>query len=478
MAMPFLDILRTRYVALPRPMRRGLGLAFRLLPPGLRYGPSFGSLGAEIARSRVDADFVYQTQTQSLRAVLSSAWQGSRYFRGVIAERLGGFDAIASADPQSLAAMPVLTRKMLSDLGDDLLMVPPGKADLLFTSGSSGQQPARIWLDRDRSVREMAFVHSFWGQTGYATGQRLLVVRDGTTFRFSEAAPWEFDPGLNELRLSPYHMSPRIMDLYLQRIAQWQPRLIYGLPSALSILAAHALYRGWRAPAGIAAVFTSSETLFMAQRRLIAEAFGGVPVLSHYGLTERCAFAAEVPGHPEEFEFEPLYGLTELLDDDDQPVTRRGDVGRIIATGFLSRAMGLVRYDTGDRARLVHRPTQENCWRLRVSSIRSKWSQEYVVGQKGNPVSVLNLMCLSYFGVIRDFQFYQDKPGHAVLRIVHYDQAMPADLARLVADINGEFGEILEVRLEPVAAIATGANGKRRLVDQRLPLPFGWLCEI
>ncbi len=472
--MQFLDILRTSYVALPRSLRRGLGPVLRLLPPSLRYGQSFELLGGEIARSRAEPDFVAGKQADSLRQVLHAAWHGSSYFRWVIAEHLGGYGSIATASPADLGALPVLTRSMLGELGDDLRVVPKDQANLLFTSGSSGQQPARIWLDRDRSVREMAFVHSFWTHAGYRTGERVLVVRDGAAFHFSEAQPWELDPGLNELRLSPYHMSPAVMDTYLEQITAWRPRLIYGLPSALSILASHALFRGWDAPVGLTAIFTSSETLFAAQRKLIAAAFGGVPVLSYYGLTERCAFATEVPGEPEVFEFEPLYGLTELLDANDQPVTRPGELGRIVSTGFLSRAMALIRYDTGDKARLVCAPSAENCWRLRVSTIRSKWGQEFVVGKKGNPVSVLNLIFLSHFGLIRDLQFYQDTPGHAVMKVVPYDDATPAALAGLVEDMQGSFGDVLDVRLEPVSAIATGANGKRRLVDQRLVLPERW----
>ena len=476
-AMQFLDIMRTSYVALPRSLRRGLGPALRMLPPSLRYGQSFERLGEAIARSRTDADFVAKEQANSLRQVLHAAWHGSSYSRWVICEHLGGYGAIANAKPSDLVALPILTRAMLGNLGEDLRVVPEDQANVLFTSGSSGQSPARVWLDRDRSVREMAFVHSFWKHAGYRTGERVLVVRDGAAFHFSEAQPWEIDPGLNELRLSPYHMSPDVMDTYLERITAWQPRLVYGLPSALSILASHALFRGWSAPAGLTAIFTSSETLFAAQRKLIAAAFGGVPVLSYYGLTERCAFATEVPGEPEVFEFEPLYGFTELLDAKDQPVTRPGELGRIVSTGFLSRAMALIRYDTGDKARLVRVPSAENSWRLRVSTIRSKWGQEYVVGKKGNPVSVLNLIFLSHFGLIRDLQFYQDTPGHAVIKVFPYDTATPAALAGLIEDMQGSFGDVLEVRLEPVSAIATGTNGKRRLVDQRLVLPERWSTE-
>jgi phenylacetate-CoA ligase len=259
------------------------------------------------------------------------------------------------------------------------------------------------------------------------------------------------------------------MDAYLEQIAEWRPRIIYGLPSALAILSAHALHRGWRPPPGLLGVFTSSETLFEPQRKLIGSAFD-VPVASYYGLTERIAFAGEVANEPGIHEFEPLYGLTELLDDDDRPVTRPGEVGRIVSTGFLSRAMAVIRYDTGDRARLVRPATRKNCWRLRVTGIRSKWSQEFVVGRKGNRVSVLNLVVQSHAGLIRDYQFYQDTPGHIVFRVIPYEGIGPAEIEPVLREMRDSFPGVLDLDVEFVERIPAGPNGKRRLVDQRLPV--------
>jgi phenylacetate-CoA ligase len=472
-----LDVMRTRYVDLPRWMRQSVGPVVRLVPTSFRYGPGYKRLRAEIARSRNDAGFVEVFQQLNLRRVLLNAHRGSSFYRALIEDRLGGANAAAQARLDDLARLPILTRQNVVDLGEDLRVVPEANVDVKQTSGSTTRLPAKIYLDKDRSVREAAFVHSIWGGTGFKCGERQLILRDGLSYVFSEAKPWDLDSGLNELRLSPYHMLPDVMDGYLKQITAWRPRIVYGLPSALAILSAHALHRGWAPPAGIKGVFTSSETLFSPQRDLIRRAFGGVPVASYYGLTERTAFAGEVPGLPEVFEFEPLYGITELVDSDDRPVTKPGEVGRIISTGFISRAMALVRYDTGDRARLVELPSADNCWRLRVSGIRSKWSQEFVVARKGNPLSVLNLVFQSHVGLIRDYQFYQDTPGQIVFRVVPYEGITESDIAPVLGEMRAMFGEVLEVDLELIDEIPIGRNGKKRLVDQRLALPDKCLVE-
>ena len=476
--MQFIDVMRTRYVGLPGWVRRGLAPALRLVPAELRYGETYGRMRGEIVRSRSDPAFVDARQTALLRRVLADAYRGSSYFRTVIDDRLGGAGGIARAGREDLARLPVLDRYTMTELADDLCVMPPGRVDVKQTSGSTCHVPAKVFLDSDRSVRETAFVHGLWERVGFRAGDRILIVRDGNSYSFSAERPWEVDHALNELRLSPYHLVPETMDGHLARIASWRPRIIYGLPSALSILALHALGRNWSPPPGLAGVFTSSETLFEPQREQISRAFGGVPVASYYGLTERTAFAGEVPAAPGIHEFEPLYGLTELVDVEGRPVTRPGEAGRIVSTGFLSRAMALLRYDTGDRARLVEAPRPGNCWRLRVSGIRSRWSQEFVVGSGGNPVSVLGLVSQNQFGLIRTFQFRQEKAGHIVFAVVPCEGVRRRDLVPLVAQMRTELAGVLTVDLEIVDDIPAGPNGKRRLVDQRLSLPGPCLVEV
>src|SRR5262249_16840128 len=147
-------------------------------------------------------------------------------------------------------------------------------------------------------------------------------------------------------------------------------------------------------------VLPASETLFGNQRKCIGEAFGGRPILPFYGLSERVAIAGESPGRPGVYLFEPLYGITEALDEDGAPVPPAGQRAKIVGTGFTSAGMPLTRYQTGDYAGPVAPASAENGYKLEARGISSRWSQEFVFGARGEPISVISLDRENYADVI------------------------------------------------------------------------------
>jgi phenylacetate-CoA ligase len=438
----------------------------------MRYGEAYAGFRGLIVRGRTDPEFVEQFQTSKLRGILLSGYEKSSYVRTVLGP-IGGREAAESFTAADLVHLPVLSRARIRENPEEFLVAPLDRVDIRHTSGSS-DRPLRVYLDKDRSVRELAFVHDLWSTLGYTIGDRLLMVRDNVSYRFTDKSPFEYDKALGELRLAPSHMTPANMDRYLELIDDWAPRLVCGLPSAIAMLAGHAQRRKWQAPASISGVVTTSETLFGHQRASIAAVFK-CRISTYYGLTERTAFAAEIA--PDVFAFAPLYGVTELLDANGQPVTNKGARGQIVTTGFLSSAMALLRYETGDRATLVEAPSRVNGWQLIVANIRSKWSQEFVIGREGNPFSVINLVFPSHSQLIESFQFYQDTPGEVVFKVVPGAGVDQTQILPLVKEMQADIGNVLRIHLELVGSIAV-KNGKRRLVDQRLAVPAEVLTEI
>ena len=68
-----------------------------------------------------------------------------------------------------------------------------------------------------------------------------------------------------------------------------------------------------------------------------------------------------------------------------------GRRGGLIGTGFISRSVPLIRYDTGDLATAVAFPSAANSWRLRVRDIGSRYSQDCLVTGEGGLVSFITL---------------------------------------------------------------------------------------
>lgn len=99
------------------------------------------------------------------------------------------------------------------------------------------------------------------------------------------------------------------------------------------------------------AICTAGEPLTPARRRLLEEAWG-VPVYDNYGMTETGPLAIDCP-HGYMHVLDGLVHL-ELLKMDGRTEAEPGEVGRLIVTTLTERATPVIRYQTGDLARIVN----------------------------------------------------------------------------------------------------------------------------
>jgi phenylacetate-CoA ligase len=353
---------------------------------------------------------------------------------------------------------------------DAMLAVPKAEMDEVMTGATSTEAALSFYLDKDRSVKEWAFLIHLWSRCGYRLGDRLAVLgfRGMTHVTYPATKPWAWEPGTRELRLSPLRLVPSVMDLYLDLIRRFRVTFLYGYPSAIAILAARARNVSWSPPASLKGVLFMSESARSFQREVIAEGFGPIPTMAAYGLSEKVAIAGELPGRPDEYEFEPLYGLAELVDHGGQPVTTIGEQGTLVGTGFVSLGMPLIRYDTGDLATFVEAPSAANRWRLRVRDIVGHYWQEYMVTREGGLITPTVLYPNNR--LVREFMFVQDEPGVVTMLVVPEDAVGRGQLEPLVDVMTKRGDGLMTVLLQVVDEIPTTPRGKRVLVAQHLDL--------
>jgi phenylacetate-CoA ligase len=219
----------------------------------------------------------------------------------------------------------------------------------------------------------------------------------------------------------------------------------------------------------VIAVIAASEEMLPHEQTVIQRAFPAAAVVGHYGLAERVALAVEDPRAPGEYEFEPLYGHVELVDDAGSPVTDVGATGRIVGTGYLNRAMPLLRYDTDDVADLVAEAGADNGHRLRVRNVRSFWERPFLVGLEGQLMTATSLCC-HRDGRVDDYQLLQERPGHAQLLVVPAADAAPLGWRDFVGEMRTRAAGVLDLEPRVVAQVPRGPRGKRAVVVQRLDL--------
>jgi phenylacetate-CoA ligase len=465
-----LDVARGAYSRLPPGTRSRLGRFMRIVPESLKWGSTYRKWRARISAAGSNPELARAQQDAARVAVVNAALRQSTYYRELFTSVLGAkFQPQDALDAQTWARIPVLTSATVAERAAGMCTCPPAQLDTGSTGGTSGK-PVKFYLGRHRSPIEYAFVHDAWSRAGYRAGDARCVFRGVELL--SDARHMNYDAGFAELRCSVFHLTDAVMGGYCEEIRRRRIRFIHGYPSAIAIFASFMLRAGLAPLPWISGVFPTSERLYPGQRDIIMQAFAGATVVPFYGLSEKVAFACARKDDLDVYEFDPLYGYAELLDDDGVPVTTPGAAGRIVSTGLLFPGMPFIRYETGDSAELVAQPCADNGHRLAVRGITPKHGTEFFVGRSGILLAVKGIISnlQGTASGIREYQFYQDTPGEAVVRIVPLGPAA-ADFSGYQALLNRKTGGELHTVVEVVDRIPLSPRGKRKFIDQRLKMP-------
>jgi phenylacetate-CoA ligase len=465
--MSLMDVARGAYVRSPTFVRRSLAPLISLVPTRHQFGGTYRSWRERIARAHLDSAYAAEQHLAGLRHVVGIAFAASPFYRELLTERFGaGFDP-ATIEVADLQRLPILRKEEMRAAGDRLLTVPKSRADQGDTSGSNGERPFTFYLDKDRSAREMAFVYDNWSRVGFAEGTPKIVLRGfGLNGKGRRTTEWE--PAMHELRLSVFPMTHHDVGRYIDLIDRYELEYLYGYPSAIELMCRHMTRIGRQLKRPLKGILPISEPLHAHQRRLITDVLGPVPIANFYGLSEKALFARELEGGV--YEFIPLYGLAELVDDSGQPITEPGREGRLIGTGFTSTSMPFIRYDTEDRATLVELPTAANGYKLRVENILPRRKPDFLISADGLRVVTIDFTPDNprYFRGIEEYQFFQEQPGKVTIRYIPSEDGTMEDAQRVADDLTKRTRGKITFDIAEVKCLAGGRAGKRAFIDQRL----------
>jgi len=267
----------------------------------------------------------------------------------------------------------------------------------------------------------------------------------------AEPPYWRTNLGGRQVLYSQYHLGPSTADAYLRDLCRRRLPWFHGYPSVLSLLAGLALdsRRGERPRPRV--ITLGAENLLEPQRRVIAEGLGVAPV-QHYGLAEAVANASQcLAGN---LHVDEDFAAVELIPD--------GDAFRIVGTALEIRAMQLIRYETGDRAR----PLEGGCacgLPGRVLERIDGRLEDLLELADGTRVGRLDHLFKDLVRVA-EAQIVQEAPGRCVIRVVPREGFGADDSRALLAECALRFGDRLDARVEVVSAIPRTGRGKLRLV--------------
>ncbi len=444
-----MGLLMDVYHRLPAPARSAAATARGATLRWWRYGPD--------AEDLVDAALERDTWSSAEWSAYTETQTGELLTRAAAA-----VPAHQGRPPDDLQRWPLMTkhdlrREPMRFVAEDR---DPRRCFVDRTSGTSGT-PLSIYMSR-RDVREWYALyearlrrwngvsrHERWTMTG---GQ-LVVPLERT-----EPPYWVRNHALHQLYLSTMHISEASTAEYAGALRTFRPTHMIGYPSSVSLLARAANEQSIELPT-LRVFLSNAEALSPGAREAIGAAFG-CPVRDTYGMGEAAVGATECANGSMHLWQDG--GLVEVLDEGGQPVAP-GDTGELVVTGFRNATMPLIRYRTGDRGRLVG-PDEPPCpcGRVgpRLAEIEGR-TNDLLVTADGRKVFWVNPI---FYGLaLVEAQVTQEADRSIRVAVVPDTGWSDQDGEELLTRLRTRVGD-LPLRLDTVAAIERGPNGKFRAI--------------
>jgi len=402
-------------------------------------------------------------QLQRLQAFVSHLERRVPYYREAFA-RLG----LKSADVRAiedLARFPLLTKADIRANVDRLKAEGAGPLKRYNTGGSSGE-PLVFYMGKDRISHDVA---AKWRATRWWSvdiGDPEIVVWGSPVELGAQDRLRNLRDRLFRSELLPaFEMSASNLDRFVERIRKVRPAMLFGYPSSLSLIAAHAERRGTRLDdLGIRVAFVTSERLYDHQRETIGRVFG-CRVANGYGGRDAGFIAHECPAGGMHISAEDI--VVEILDAQGRPA-EPGAAGEIVVTHLATREFPFLRYRTGDIGVLGSSPCSCGRGLPLLAEVQGR-STDFVVAADG---TIMHGLALIY--VVRDlpgierFRIVQESEQYTRV-ILQPGAGFKSDTAQTIRDgLRRRLGMGVRIDVEEVPELPPEPSGKFRYVTSRV----------
>ncbi len=406
---------------------------------------------------------IRQYELSELKRILTFAYQNTVGYRKLFDKV--GFNPFEIDTIDDLSRIPFITKEIIRDNLESFSADLPNRT--YVTTGGSTGIPTGMYRDSKSFAKELASKAHQYYRIGWKEGDKQIVFRG---LQIENADKTEFVEEFNELRCSTYQFIPAQMEIYRQKAFEYQPDWIRCYPSSGYVFAKYLKDYKKTFPK-IKGMLCSSEQLYDFQKDIFREVFGdNVKIFVHYGHYEMSALAGFCE-HTNDYHVLPQYGLVELLDKNNQPVTKKGEVGEIVATSFIMHATPFIRYRTQDLA--VYKGFGcEKCGRpYQIWERIEGRLQELIVTETGRLIStsMLNMHDESY-DHLQQFQFHQREKGSVSFRFIPKASCNQVVTDDIKTKMQSKLGDDIELKMEPVSEIALTKRGKHCLLIQELDL--------
>lgn len=278
-----------------------------------------------------DRKSIRSLQEKKLKQLIKHAYQHVPYYRKLFNDINLNPEDIQTLD--DLKQIPVTSKADLQAIPAIERVSDQFNLDELVTEHSSGStgQPFTAYFDKHFvTTRNNMFLRAL-RVMGYRPGQKLMLITAGHN-RTRKLLRWHYT--------SIESSAEQLID----QLNKIRPSVLYGCTTPLRLMALHAQKSGQKIHRPNA-VISTAETLDKATRTLLKETFGA-SVYDLYGLTEMGLVAWQCPA-------QDGYHLSEDTTVIEFEHDEHYQSDRLIMTNLELMAMPLIRYQTGDLAKVM-----------------------------------------------------------------------------------------------------------------------------
>ncbi|MCB1700823.1 MAG: phenylacetate--CoA ligase family protein [Halioglobus sp.] len=400
-----------------------------------------------------------ELQVRRLRDFLARIGSTVPYYRSLF-ERLN-FNPADLASVAELQQLPLMGKPEIRANTDALKAV--GAVDLQrFNTGGSSGEPLIFFLGKERVSHDVAAKRRATRWWDVDIGDTEIVVWGSPIELGSQDRIRRLRDGLFRTSLLPaFEMSERNLDRFVAEILRTRPRMLFGYPSSLHLIARHARGKGVTLDnIGIKVAFVTSERLYDYQREEI-EAVFGCRVANGYGGRDAGFIAHECPAGNFHITAEDV--IVEIVDEAGQ-VLPHGETGEIVVTHLATGDYPFVRYRTGDVGALTRRNCECGRGLPLLEELQGR-TTDFVIAEDGSHVHGLALIyVLRDLPGISSFKITQHSQQAITVQIVRDDEYDPANESEIRAVFRARLGAGVLVDVEYVDAIAREKSGKFRYI--------------
>lgn len=407
-------------------------------------------------------------QDAQLRKLIFHAYTNVPYYKRLFDEH--GISPEDIQKTSDIHKIPFLTKEIVRENLEDLKAKNFHTNDFEYvTTGGTSGMPMGFFYEKGTSrAIEWAFIKTLWDRVGYHFFDKCVYLKGSVLQSENEIKMGKKTFFNRVLVLSSFYLTDEYLDNYVRIIRKFKPRFIQAYPSSITQLAQFMKNNNYQSFNTLEAIFCGSENMYPGQRELIEKVFK-CKVYTWYGHAERVVLAGECESS-HQYHIFPEYGIFELVNDKGDVINQSQQEGTIVGTGFTNYAMPLIRYKTDDKA-VFSEEIKCQCNReyKKIENVKGRWNQEFIIAPNNRKISITSLnMHSDIFDNVKQYQFYQEKVGEVILKIVPYNQYCENDNNNIHAELGKKIGNDIILKIKLVEEISRTETGKYKFINQKI----------